>query len=132
MVAREITAGLESVRVFRRENSDAYYFNWILEVDNGFQQPFLPTHENVAKLEIHQDMDRHQLAANLRQVFSAIVAGNVKEGGISAIKDHGPFEMRGDKKIMQSLDTLLQSFVGDHRMKIPGTRYAPCYRLIED
>ena len=104
-VAREISAGLESVRVFRRENSDAYYFNWILKIDSNFQQPFVPSHENVAKLEIHQDMDRHQLAANLRQVFSAIVAGNVKEEGIAAIKEHGPFEIRGDKKIMQSLDT---------------------------
>lgn len=51
-VAREASAGMESVRNFRRENSDAYYFNWILEIDNGFQTPFIPTHENVAKLEI--------------------------------------------------------------------------------
>ncbi len=131
MVAREISAGLESVRVFRRENSDAYYFNWILEVDNGFQRPFIPTHENVAKLKIHQNMERHLLAANLRQVFSAIVAGNVKEEGIAAIRDHGPFEIRGDGKIMQSLDTLLKSFVDDHRMKIPATRYSPCYQLIK-
>ncbi len=132
MVAREISAGLESVRIYRRENSDAYYFNWILKVDNGFQIPFVPTHENVAHLDIHQNMDRHQLAANLRQVFSAIVAGNVKEEGIAAIKEYGPFEIRGDKKIMQTLDTLLNSFVDDHRMKIPGTRYAPCYQLVND
>ncbi|MCP4431940.1 MAG: LOG family protein [Gammaproteobacteria bacterium] len=132
MVAREISAGLDSVRMFRREHSDAYYFNWILEVDNGFQRPFMPTHENVAELEIHQDMDRHHLAANLRQVFSAIVAGNVKEDGIAAIKQHGPFEMRGDRNIMQSLDTLLKSFVDDCRMKIPGTSYLPCYQLIKD
>ena len=132
MVAREISAGLESVRLFRRENSDAYYFNWILEVDNGFQNPFIPTHANVAQLEIHQDMDRHDLASNLRRIFSAIVTGNVKEEGIAAIKDHGPFEMRGDRKIMQSLDTLLKSFINDYRMKIPGTKYKPCYRLIKD
>ena len=132
MVAREINAGLESVRVFRRENSDAYYFNWILQVDNGFQKPFVPTHDNVARLEIHQNMDRHHLAANLRQVFSAIVSGNVKEEGIAAIKEHGPFEIRGDKKIMETLDTLLNSFVDDFRMKIPGTHYAPCYRLVND
>lgn len=131
-VAREISLGLESVRDFRRDNSDAYYFNWILRVDNGFQRPFIPTHENVAKLEINQDMDRHQLAANLRRVFSAIVTGNVKEEGIAAIKEHGPFEMRGDHKIMESLDTLLKSFISDNRMKIPGTIYKPCYRLVRD
>lgn len=131
MVAREMSAGMESVRNFRRENSDAYYFNWILKIDNGFQKPFVPTHENVAKLEIKQGMDRHNLAANLRQVFSAIVAGNVKEDGIAAIAEHGPFEIRGDVKIMNSLDTLLKSFVEQDRMKIPGTRYSPCYQLIK-
>jgi len=76
-------------------------------------------------------MDRHDLAANLRQVFSAIVAGNVKEDGIAAISEHGPFEIRGDVEIMSSLDTLLKSFVDQHRMKIPGTRYSPCYQLIK-
>ena len=119
------------MRTFRRENSDAYYFNWILEIDSGFQQTFVPTHENVAQLEIHQNMDRHMLAINLRRVFSAIVSGNVKEDGISAIAQHGPFEIRGDNKIMQSLDTLLRSFVEDQRMKIPGTQYSPCYHLVK-
>ena len=131
-VAREISLGLESVRDFRRANGDAYYFNWILKVDNGFQRPFISTHDNVAKLEINQGMDRHQLAANLRRVFSAIVSGNVKEEGIAAIKQHGPFEIRGDRQIMESLDTLLKSFISDHRMKIPGTTYRPCYQLIRD
>jgi len=131
MVATEMSAGMESVRNFRRENSDAYYFNWILKVDHGFQKPFVPTHENIAKLEIKQGMDRHDLAANLRQVFSAIVAGNVKEDGIATIAEHGPFEIRGDVKIMNSLDTLLKSFVEQHRMKVPGTRYSPCYRVIK-
>lgn len=131
-VAREVSAGMESVRNFRRENSDAYYFNWILEIDNGFQIPFQPTHENVANLEIRRNMPSHKLAANLRQLFSAIVAGNVKQDGIAAIQEHGPFEIRGEKEIMHSLDTLLKSFIKQQRMKIPGTRYSPCYKLIED
>ena len=131
-VAREVSAGMESVRNFRRENSDAYYFNWILEIDKGFQIPFRPTHENVAGLEIRRNMPSHKLAANLRQLFSAIVAGNVKQDGIAAIQEHGPFEIRGEKEIMHSLDTLLKSFIKQQRMKIPGTRYSPCYKLIED
>ncbi|MDH5355814.1 MAG: nucleotide 5'-monophosphate nucleosidase PpnN [Gammaproteobacteria bacterium] len=130
-VAREVSAGMESVRNFRRENSDAYYFNWILEIDNGFQTPFQPTHENVAKLEIRRNMPSHKLAANLRRLFSAIVAGNVKQEGIVAIKKHGPFEIRGEAEIMQALDTLLKSFIEQQRMKIPGTHYSPCYRLIQ-
>jgi predicted Rossmann-fold nucleotide-binding protein len=129
-VARELNAGIESVRNFRRQNSDAYYFNWILEIDHEFQKPFKPTHENVAKLELNTGLPKHQLAASLRQAFSAIVSGNVKEDGIRSIEEHGPFEIRGEQKIMQSLDDLLKSFMQQERMKVPGTRYSPCYRII--
>lgn len=129
-VAQEMNSGIEIVRTFRRENSDAYYFNWILKIASEFQQPFIPTHENVAKLKLDVDQPKHQLAANLRRAFSAIVAGNVKEEGIRAIEKYGPFEIRGEAKIMQSLDKLLQSFVEQERMKIPGTRYSPCYTVI--
>jgi len=128
-VAREITAGLETVRNFRRERSDAYYFNWILKIDHQFQLPFAPTHENVANLKISRDLPVHELAANLRRAFSAIVSGNVKADGIRAIEEHGPFEIGGEPELMQSLDDLLHSFVAQQRMKIPGTRYTPCYSL---
>ena len=130
-VARELNAGVETVRNFRRQNSDAYYFNWILEIDHEFQQPFNPTHENVAKLELNSGLPKHLLAASLRRAFSAIVSGNVKEDGIRSIEEHGPFEIRGEHKIMQSLDDLLKSFMQQERMKVPGTRYSPCYRIID-
>ena len=130
-VAREINAGIDSVRNYRRQNSDAYYFNWILEVDQEFQKPFHPTHENVAKLQLDSGLPTHQLAASLRQAFSAIVSGNVKEDGIRAIEEYGPFEIRGEQKIMRSLDDLLNSFVQQERMKVPGTRYSPCYQIID-
>jgi predicted Rossmann-fold nucleotide-binding protein len=129
-VAREINAGIDSVRDFRRQNSDAYYFNWILKVDEEFQYPFQPTHENVSNLQLDSSLPKHQLAASLRQAFSAIVSGNVKEEGIRSIEEHGPFEIRGEKKMMQSLDELLKSFVIQERMKVPGTRYSPCYQII--
>ena len=129
MVAREIAAGLESVRNFRRAESDAYYFNWILKIDHQFQLPFAPTHENVASLKITRDQPAHELAANLRRAFSAIVSGNVKADGIRAIEQHGPFEIGGEPELMQSLDKLLESFVAQQRMKIPGTEYTPCYSL---
>lgn len=131
LVAREMKNGMEAVRDFRRANSDAYYYNWILKVDNDFQNPFIPTHENMAKLEIHSDMENHKLAANLRRAFSGIVSGNVKEDGIRAIEEHGLFEIRGEKKIMQPLDDLLESFVQQHRMKLPGSKYTPCYKVVK-
>ncbi len=131
LVAREMKAGMEAVKDFRRSNGDAYYYNWILNVEHEFQRPFIPSHENMAKLELHTDQDKHLLAANLRRAFSGIVAGNVKEDGIHAIEEHGLFEIRGDKNIMQPLDALLQSFVQDQRMKLPGTKYVPCYKIVK-
>jgi len=128
-VAREMSAGLESVRNFRRERADAYYFNWILNIDHQFQLPFVPTHENVAALNLTQDQPLHLLAANLRRAFSAIVSGNVKAEGIAQIEQQGPFRICADPKIMESLDALLQSFVAQQRMKVPGKAYTPCYSL---
>ena len=130
LVAREMKNGMEAVKDFRRYNSDAFYYNWILEIDNEFQQPFIPNHENMSQLEIHSDMETHHLAANLRRAFSGIVAGNVKEEGIQAIEENGLFEIRGEKKIMQPLDELLESFVQQGRMKLPGSKYTPCYKVV--
>jgi hypothetical protein len=58
------------------------------------------------------------------------VAGNVKDEGIRAIEQHGHFEIRGDRGIMGPLDALLASFVAQQRMKLPGTEYTPCYRIV--
>jgi hypothetical protein len=46
------------------------------------------------------------------------------------IEKHGPFEIAGDKEIMRHMDVLLNSFVEQHRMKLPGTKYIPCYKIL--
>lgn len=130
-VAREMSAGMTEVRDYRRDNNDAYYFNWLLNIEPDFQRPFEPTHENMSSLELHKNQPRHMLAANLRRAFSGIVAGNVKDEGIRAVEEHGLFEIRGDASIMEPVDILLASFVEQHRMKLPGTKYEPCYRIIK-
>ena len=129
-VAREMQTGISQVRAFRKEHGDAYYFNWLLKIDPVFQEPFNPTHENMKALALHKDQDKHQLAANLRRAFSGIVAGNVKDSGIRAIEQFGHFEINGDSQIMKLMDTLLASFVSQHRMKLPGKKYLPCYRIL--
>jgi hypothetical protein len=130
-VAREVKTGIGEVRHFRKETDDAYYFNWLLKIEREFQRPFLPTHENMRNLELHKNQERHQLAANLRRLFSGIVAGNVKDEGIRAIEQHGHFEIRGESDIMDSMDSLLGSFVAQQRMKLPGKDYTPCYRIVK-
>ena len=129
-VAVEMNEGMKQVRKFREQESDAFYYNWSLTIDEQFQKPFNPTHENMRNLALHKDQKSHLLAANLRRAFSGVVAGNVKEEGILAIEQHGHFELNGDHEIMQPMDELLAAFVDQKRMKLPGTEYVPCYKII--
>ncbi len=131
-VARQMFDGLQSVCQFRRERNDAFHFNWLLKIEETFQHPFDPTHENMAGLELNHQMPKHELAANLRRAFSGIVAGNVKNHGIRRIEQYGPYEIRGESAIMRPLDALLRAFVEQHRMKLPGgAPYEPCYRVVD-
>ncbi|MHA4871239.1 nucleotide 5'-monophosphate nucleosidase PpnN [Duganella sp. PWIR1] len=131
LVAREMQAGIKAVREFRKSRSDAYYYNWGLKIDTEFQRPFPPTHENMRNLSLHKNQPVHLLAAHLRRAFSGVVAGNVKEEGIRAIEQFGHFEIHGDKAIMGPMDALLASFVAQHRMKLAGKPYTPCYRVVQ-
>ncbi|MGR8940544.1 MAG: nucleotide 5'-monophosphate nucleosidase PpnN [Gammaproteobacteria bacterium] len=129
--AIEMEAGIREVRAFRKATGDAYYFNWMLRIDKVFQTPFAPTHANMKNLALHKNQETHVLAANLRRMFSGIVAGNVKDEGIRAVEQFGHFEIQGDPDIMELMDALLASFVAQHRMKLPGKKYVPCYRIIQ-
>ncbi len=129
-VAQNMTSGLAKVKAYRKEHKDAYYYNWLLQIQPEFQQPFKPSHENMAALHLHRDQPTHLLAANLRRAFSGIVAGNVKPETIEAVRKHGLFEINGETDIMQALDRLLASYVDQRRMKLPGKTYRPCYRIV--
>ncbi len=129
-VGTRMRAGADAVLEFRERRKDAYFFNWQLKVEPEFQQPFRATHEAMADLELQKGMEAHALAANLRRAFSGLVAGNIRDEGIRAIKEHGPFEIRGDKLIMQRLDQLLAACVEQGRMRLPGKPYEPCYRVV--
>ena len=129
-VARRMVHGIEAVRAFRKLHSDSYNFNWLLAIQPEFQRPFEVTHESMRALALDRGQPVHQLAANLRRAFSGIVTGNVKEHGIKAIERRGPYELAGDRGVMQLLDELLAAFVAQRRMKLPGTTYRPVYRLV--
>ncbi|MGY2576217.1 nucleotide 5'-monophosphate nucleosidase PpnN [Vibrio sp. C8] len=128
--ARIMKNAMPKIRQQRKDNEDAYSYNWSLKIEPEFQLPFEPTHENMANLDLHLNQRPEVLAANLRQAFSGIVAGNVKAEGIREIERHGPFRLHGDPKLMKKMDKLLKDFVEQHRMKLPGgSDYVPCYRI---
>ena len=129
-VARHMVKAFEEVRAFRRARNDSYNFNWLLEVPPSLQHPFEPTHEAMRALNLSRDRPPHELAADLRRAFSGIVTGNVKQQGVAAIARYGPYELTGDAAVMKLLDRLLAAFVQQQRMKLPGSKYQPCYRLV--
>jgi len=46
------------------------------------------------------------------------------------MKSYGEYKLSGDKEVMDKLDSLLQQFVDQKRMKISGD-YIPCYELVD-
>ena len=128
-VARRMVSGIRKVRDYRIAHKDSFYFNWALDIPFDFQQPFVPTHEAMAALDLHQGRKPHALAADLRRAFSGIVAGNVKEEGLRRVEQFGPYRIHGDPAMMQALDALLRAFVKQRRMKIAG-EYRPCYEIV--
>jgi predicted Rossmann-fold nucleotide-binding protein len=130
LVAKEMKLGIKKVKEYRKLTSDAFYYNWMLHIDEAFQQPFIPSHKNMSALQLHKNQEKHIFAANLRRAFSGIVSGNVKEDGIRLIEKFGKFKLQGDEEIMHAMDELLQAYVEQQRMKLPGSEYIPCYEIV--
>jgi predicted Rossmann-fold nucleotide-binding protein len=131
-VGQSIRTAVDQVHARRRQSQQAYYFNWELQITPGLQAPFTPSHENMAALHLRADTPGHELASALRCAFSGIVAGNVKAYGIEQVATHGPYQLSGDKKLLSSMDRLLQLLVKERRMKLgEGVEdYQPCYQLL--
>lgn len=131
-VAGMLSGAVSSVHQARRESQDAYYFNWKLHIDEALQYPFVPTHDNMAALNLDSSLPGHILAAQLRAAFSGIVAGNVKAFGIRQVAEHGPYRIQGDRRLLTAIDELLRAFVREERMKLGQGEgeYQPCYELV--
>lgn len=130
LVAFRMRHAVDEVLRFREAHDDAAYFNWSLRVDERFQHPFAVSHESMAALVLARELPPHELACNLRRAFSGLVSGNVKEEGMRAIEQFGPFELRGEPELIRALDDLLRSFAAAGRMRLEGRPYTPCYRLL--
>ncbi|TVT55642.1 MAG: LOG family protein [Sedimenticola thiotaurini] len=129
LVAKLVNDALMHVTRERRQRDDSFHYNWSLHMDDAFQEPFLPDHESMAKLQLTRDLPTQELAANIRRALSGIVSGNVKEQGINAIREHGPFQIKGEPELMQAMDELLTSFAQQGRMQVKG-EYVPCYEIV--
>ncbi|MES3007365.1 MAG: nucleotide 5'-monophosphate nucleosidase PpnN [Pseudomonadota bacterium] len=128
-VAVAMREGMAAVAANRRSTRDAFYYNWLLKIPAEMKRPFTVSHESMATLQLRHDLPAAELAINLRRAFSGIVAGNVKDYGVTMIREKGPFELNGDPGILQEMDRLLRGFVAQGRMKLGGKAYNPCYRI---
>ncbi|TRX57070.1 nucleotide 5'-monophosphate nucleosidase PpnN [Thalassomonas sp. M1454] len=131
-VAHYLSNQINSVINYRKAVGDAYHYNWTLEIEEHFQRPFEPSHANMAAISLSRELPVNELAANLRKVFSGIVAGNVKPEWVKSIRLNGPYKISGDEEIMTLMDKLLSSFVSQQRMKLPGSKYTPCYEIVSE
>ena len=129
-VAQRVRSGVDMVLRYRRETAESYAYNWKLHLPLALQQPFVPSHENMAALNLDSALPDYELAAQLRCAFSGIVAGNVKAFGIEQVRKLGPYQLRGDNKLMTALDELLQGFVDQGRMTLKASAYQPCYHIL--
>ena len=129
-VANLMKEGLNQVTRFRKDQNDAFHYNWKLTIESSFQHPFEPTHENMAALNLDTNLPAQELASNIRKAMSGIVAGNIKEQGVKSIQEHGKFKLHGEPELMKRIDVLLAGFVKQQRMKLPGSHYEPCYEVI--
>ncbi|GIU27244.1 LOG family protein [Shewanella colwelliana] len=130
-VARIMSHGMDEIKLHRKDTGDSYQYNWSLKVEPEFQLPFDPSHEMMTNLNLYFQPNKAELAANLRRAFSGIVAGNVKMETIKEITRLGPFELKGDETLMNMMDELLAAFVSQQRMKLPGSEYVPCYKIVK-
>lgn len=128
-IAQRARAHVDEQRRHRRSLGASYGFNWELYIPSELQAPFVPTHENMAALQLDSTLPAQQLASNLRKAFSGIVAGNVKAQGVEQIRRHGPFQINGEPEIMERVEALLASFVDQKRMKIDYSNYTPCWQI---
>jgi predicted Rossmann-fold nucleotide-binding protein len=128
-VARRMKKMVKAVRRHRIEHQESFSFNWGLDIPEAFQQPFEPSHENMAALELHRNQPVDDLVAQLRCAFSGIVAGNVKDFGVRAVAAKGPYQLSGEPAMVQSLHSLLADFAVSGRMKLDSGAYVPCFEL---
>lgn len=128
-VAITIKNQLTDVRQYRSSIGDSYHFNWSLHIPAHLQRPFEPTHASMSALALDLQQPKAILAGELRKLFSGIVAGNVKQPTVKLIEQSGPFVLNAETALMKQLDALLNSFVTQKRMKLPGTKYTPCYEI---
>ena len=130
-VAREMAGRMAAVRDSRRAHADAFFFNWRLRIDREFQIPFEATHETMAALDLSTGQSTRDLAVNLRRAFSGIVAGNVRADGVRVVAEKGPFQLHGDREIVDELSALLEGFIEQRRMKLSDpANYRPCFSLV--
>jgi predicted Rossmann-fold nucleotide-binding protein len=129
--ARCMRKRIKAVKRDRIARQESFSFCWDLVIPEALQQPFVPSHDNMAALKLHRQQPVHELIAELRRAFSGIVAGNVKDFGVRAVEEHGPYQLHGEAELVSGLADLLRSFVEQGRMTLDTANYRPCFELAQ-
>lgn len=127
-VAKTMQVGHDKLRQYRLETKYAYCFNEALVIPDLLTSRFVPTHKSMSELNLSLSQSWQQTAAELRCLFSGIVAGNVKPETRQLIHESGPFKVQVTNELGSAIELLLKRLISENRMKIDGD-YTPCYRI---
>lgn len=129
LVAHIVQQQIQATCTYLTQTGGAFYFDWSVYIAKQLQQPFDITQIDTGQIYLEKNQLPAQRAASLCKVFSAIVAGNVKEKVVHHIQQHGPFIIKGENTMLEDLDQLLQMMIRQKRMKWSGDQYKPCYHI---
>ena len=94
----------------RKAHRDSFFFNWSPTSRWHSSQRSCPARGHGLASTCTTGRKPHELAADLRRVFSGIARANVKEDGMRRIEEFGVRDPRR-RRLMQSLDALLRCVV---------------------
>ena len=78
------------------------------------------THEAMSALNLRHNQPQHELAA---WRFTPRIFWHSfwqRQSGILRVQEHGPYQLRGDKDILDGMDILLSAMVKSGRMRMSG------------
>lgn len=119
---------MQTMRNVRDKNDDAYEWNRSMMIPEELQTPFMPTHQNMETLQLHGNQETWKLCAEIRKFWKGIVFGSVTTEGRNLIQHCGKFKVSGERFIIEALDTLLNRFIAEKRIR--AEKSEPCYEFV--
>lgn len=95
-------------------------FQGAIHIPKGLRVPFVPTRENVAALELHHNQPMSERIVNLRRFTYTQTCVCIADRERMEVEQNGPFEVRGDPKMIQGTQELFKYMQASGRFNGAG------------